>query len=29
MRYRLRDDKVTIAWAPEIADTARRVAEVL
>ena len=29
MRYRLRDDKVTIAWAPEPADTARRITEAL
>lgn len=29
MRYRLRDDKVTISWDPEIADIARRIAEVL
>ena len=29
MKYRLRDDKATIAWAPEIADTARRITEAL
>lgn len=29
MKYRLRDDKVTIAWALAIADIARRVAEAL
>ena len=29
MKYRLRDDKDTIAWALEIADIARRTAETL
>ena len=29
MKYQLRDDKVTIAWAPENADIARRIAEAL
>ena len=29
MKCRLRDDKGTIAWALEIADIARRIAETL
>ena len=29
MKSRLRDDKGTIAWALEIADIARRIAETL
>ena len=29
MKYRLRDDKVAIAWALEITDIARRIAEAL